>query len=69
MATGLDVGAAVACAKAAVELMDKGRYARCVEKWERAAEAAKLLGAPDCLIVAAAEVRRSRLLALLADPP
>lgn len=58
MAAALDVSAVVAYSLAAYELTDKGRFARAAEEWGRAAEAARALGAPDCLVVAFTQARR-----------
>jgi hypothetical protein len=66
MTTALDVSAAVAHGIAAYELLVKGRFARSAEKWAKAAQAARALGAPDCLVVATAQVRRWCHLALRA---
>jgi hypothetical protein len=57
MTTALDVRTAVAHGVAAYELLLKGRFARSAEKWGQAAQAARALGAPDCLVVADAQVR------------
>ena len=57
MTTALDVSAVVAYSIEAYQLSSKGRCARCAEKWGKAAEAAKQLGAPDCLVVANTQAR------------
>jgi hypothetical protein len=62
-APALDVSAVVSFALAARKLSASGRFISASEKWARAVEAARTLGAPDCLIVADAQARRSRLLA------
>jgi hypothetical protein len=64
MTTALDVSAAVAHGIAARELALKGRFVRCAEKWGKAAEAAKALGVPDCLVVAYTQARGRCRLAL-----
>ena len=56
MAATLDVSAAVSYAVAALNLIDKVRMFSAAEKWGKAAEAARALGAPDCLVVAYAQV-------------
>lgn len=66
MAAALDISAAVAFSIAATELTTKGRYVHSAEKWGKAAEAARALGAPDCLVVADAQARRWRCLLLRA---
>jgi hypothetical protein len=63
----LDVSAAVSFAIAGSKLADMGRFISASEKWARAVEAARALGAPDCLVLADAQARRSRNLAPLAD--
>ena len=60
----LDVSAAVAHGNAAMELLQKGRVVRAAEQWGKAAEAARALGAPDCLVMAYTQARRSPCLAL-----
>jgi len=51
MAAALDVSAAVSFSATAHELACKGRFARAAEKFALAVEAARALGAPDCLVV------------------
>jgi hypothetical protein len=58
MAAALDVSAVVSHTAAADELVCKGRFARAAEKYALAADAARALGAPDCLVVASSQVRR-----------
>ena len=66
MAAALDVNAVVSHCVAANKLSASGRFVRAAEQWGRAAEAARAFGAPDCLVVANAQARRSRHLAPLA---
>ena len=61
MAAALDVSVAVAHTLAANELLGKGRFARSAEQWGRAAEAARALGAPDCLVMAYTQARAACL--------
>jgi len=63
MAAALNISAIVSLSVAAQELLLKGRFARSAEKFALAAEAARALGAPDCLVVAHAQARRPRCLA------
>jgi hypothetical protein len=67
MAAALDISAVVSFADAANKLSGKGRYAGAAEKWGRAVEAARALGAPDCLVVADTQARCSHHLVPLAD--
>ena len=53
----LDVSGIVLFSVAANELVCKGRAVRGAEKWGKAAEAARALGKPDCLVVAYAQAR------------
>lgn len=59
----LDVSAAAKYSDAANMLVAKGRYTRAAEQWGKAADAARALGAPDCLVVANIQARRARCLA------
>jgi hypothetical protein len=66
MTAALDVSAVVSLGVAAEKLQSLGRFVSASEKWGRAVEAARALGAPDCLVVADTQARRSRHLAPLA---
>jgi hypothetical protein len=57
MAAALDVSAVSAHSVEAYELAKKGRSAHAAEKWGLAAEVARTLGAPDCLVVANLQAR------------
>jgi hypothetical protein len=65
-AAALDVSAVVLFAVAADKLSDMGRFVSASEKWARAVEAARALGAPDCLVLAETQACHSRHLGALA---
>jgi hypothetical protein len=67
MATAFDVSTVVSLGVAAEKLLRLGRFAAAAYKWGLAVEAARALGAPDCLVVAETQARRARRLAPLAD--
>ena len=58
MAAGLDISTAVSYSLAGFDLGSKGRFARAADKFALAAEVARALGAPDCLVVAHTQARR-----------
>ena len=69
MAGALDISAVVALGIAADKFTRLGRFAAAAEKWELAVEAARALGAPDCLVVVDAQARLLRYIAPLAHKP